>query len=153
MRVLLLISLASVAWAQPQPFEAGERWGYKSGDAVVIAPTFLMAEPFSKGGLAAVVDDQGWALINAKGSVVLRPFVVDNGPDAFADGLARFVEDGRVGFHDPTGKVIIPARFDFAEPFKGGRARFCVGCVAQKSGEYTTIVGGHWGYIDRKVGR
>jgi hypothetical protein len=70
-------------------FEKNSRWGYrtKAGDQV-IAPVFLMATDFSKEGMAAVVDEQGWAWIDQKGEVIARPFVFDNGPDYFREGLA-----------------------------------------------------------------
>ena len=43
----------------------------------------------------------------------------DNGR-TFQDGLARHVENGKMGFHDEALKVVIPARYDFAFPFRDG---------------------------------
>jgi hypothetical protein len=37
-----------------------------------------------------VVDDDGWAYIDTAGRAVIRPLVVDNGPDYFREGVARF---------------------------------------------------------------
>lgn len=125
-----------------------DRWGYKdAGGAVVIAPRFVVAEAFSAHGLAAVADDTGWHYINAAGETVIRPFVFDNGPDPFREGLARFVEGGRFGFFDERGTVVVPAQFDFATSFDQGRAAFCLGCWAHHDGEHTFYQGGRWGFL------
>ena len=47
------------------PFENEGTWGYKNASRkVLIKPQFDMANDFSPEGLAAVVDDKGWAYIN-----------------------------------------------------------------------------------------
>ena len=49
--------------------------GYRSCDGrVAAAPQYTVAERFGKGGIAAVVDAKGWAYINRRGEVVIRPF-------------------------------------------------------------------------------
>lgn len=51
-------------------------------------------------GVAFVVDDTGWACIDVTGSVRLRPFVFDNGPDYPSEALFRYVDGARIGFAD-----------------------------------------------------
>jgi hypothetical protein len=61
-------------------FEENDRWGYKNASGqVVIKPHFAMADDFLPEGIGAVLDDHGWAYIDKKGHVVIRPFVFDNG--------------------------------------------------------------------------
>ncbi len=133
------------------PFEQNGKWGFKdSAGKVVIPARYEMAQEFTPDGLAAVVDDQGWAYIDARGRVVIRPLAVDNGPDEFSENVARFRESGKVGFFDRRGKVVIAPRFAFAQAFSEGRAAVCDGCVEQKEGEHTSLGGGRWGYIDRE---
>ncbi|HSR52174.1 MAG TPA: WG repeat-containing protein [Acidobacteriota bacterium] len=128
----------------------GERYGYRTpAGTVVIEPRFRMAEDFAETGLAAVVDESGWAYINTKGEVVVRPFVFDNGPDSFSQGLARFERDEKFGFFDESGQVVIQPRFEFALPFSEGLAAVCKGCTRENHGEHWSAVGGNWGYIDR----
>jgi len=117
---------------------------------VVIAPGFHLAGEFSTQGIAPVVDEKGWAYIDLQGQVLLRPFVFDNGPDPFSEGLARFVEQGRMGFFNKQGQVVIPARFTFAEPFVNGLAAFCEDCEKRYYGEHWSMEGGRWGCIDRQ---
>ena len=132
------------------PVEIDEKWGYfDQNGKVVIDPIYFMALPFNTSGIAAVVDDSGWVYINSDGLKLLRPFIVDNGPDYFVEGLARFVKKDGIGFFDQSGKVVIPAQFKFVQPFSEGLAGFCNDCRQIKEGEYHRISAGKWGYIDR----
>jgi len=131
------------------PIEKDGLWGYEDKkENVVIEPEYLMAMEFNEYGIAAVVDDEGWVYINPQGAKLLRPHVVDNGPDYFSEGLARFVEDGKFGFFDEKGLVIIGSDIDYAKPFSEGLAAVCKDCEEVREGEHTSIVGGKWGYID-----
>lgn len=133
-----------------EPTADGDRYGYRdAAGQVSIKPRFRHADDFSESGLAAVVDESGWAYIDTSGQVVVRPFVFDNGPDPFSDGLARFEQEGRFGFFDEQGKVAIEPRFDFAAPFSEGLAAACRGCTRKQDGEHWTVSGGKWGYINR----
>lgn len=140
---------ATAGW---RSFADGERFGFKDAQGqVVLAPRYVLAQEFTPGGLACVVDHDGWVCIDGHGAPQLRPFIVDNGPDEFAEGLARFVEGEQVGFFDEAGRKQIPARFSFARPFADGRAAFCAGCTrhCEADGEHCGMRGGKWGLIDR----
>jgi len=114
---LIFLSLPINAQERLTPFEQGEKWGYRNvGGKVAIQPHFSLAHEFSSEGIAAVVDEKGWAYIDAQGNILIRPFIVDNGPDYFQDGLARFVELGKFGFFNQRGHVVIHPHFDFAAP-------------------------------------
>jgi hypothetical protein len=150
---LLLSFMSSDGRAQERliPFEKEGKWGYRDGQGkVIIQPTFIMADNFSSGGIAAVVDDSGWAYINKRGNIVIRPFIFDNGPDYFEEGLARFTEHEKFGFFDTTGKIVIKPQFEFASPFHEELAAICIGCKSKVQGEHRFMEGGKWGYIDRK---
>lgn len=134
-------------------YEDGGKYGYRNlAGEVVIEPRYIHALNFLETGIGAVVDDKGWAYIDISGKVVLRPVTVDNGPDYFKEGLARFFEDGKMGFFDRTGRIVVPARFEWIAPFSDGRARFCEGCAKKpedEHGEHFRMTGKRWGYIDR----
>jgi len=133
------------------PFEQGGKWGYQNASGkVTIPPRFSVANEFYPEGIAPVVDEQGWAYIDAQGKILLRPFIVDNGPDYFQEGLARFVELGGFGFFNRKGQVVIQPRFDFAAPFSEGLAAYCVGCQMKPEGEHRRVEGGIWGYMDQQ---
>ena len=133
-----------------QPFEAkNRRWGFKDARGKVRLPAkYLRAEPFNRAGLAHVAGPEGLALIDKRGRVLLRPFNFDNGPDPFRDGLARLQKGDKFGLYRRDGHMVLPARYDFIRPMRGGRAAFCTGCKKERHGEYWTMVGGRWGYLD-----
>jgi hypothetical protein len=79
----------------------------------------------------------------------VRPFIIDNGPDYFSEGLARFIKNGKIGFIDKEGSVIVSAKFNFVRSFSENLAAFCEGCKEIKIGEYTSIEGGKWGFINK----
>lgn len=135
-----------------QPFEGDDgRFRFRNDEEETLVPArFYVADCFLETGIAAVADEVGWAYIDLSGNVVLRPYVFDNGPDQFVDGLARFVKDRKMGFFDIRGRVTIGAQFEFVEPFANGRAKFCSGCAKNYAGEHWTVTGGVWGVIDRQ---
>jgi len=130
-------------------FEDGDLVGFKDAQGkVVLAPRYAIAQEFTPGGMACVVEGDGWVCIDGNGTPLLRPFIYDNAPDEFSEGLARFVEADKIGFFDNSGHKQIPARFSFAMPFNAQRAAFCDGCTRQCEGEYCSMSGGKWGLID-----
>ncbi|UCG79066.1 MAG: WG repeat-containing protein [Nitrospirota bacterium] len=150
-QVIILILAASIQSASPVPFENNGLWGYKDANGqVVIEARYKIAGEYSSEGIAAVVDDEGWAYIDCAGSVVIRPHVYDNGPDYFSEGLARYKDNNKFGFFDRQGWIVIKAAYDFAVPFREGRAAVCNGCRPVQSGEHSFMEGGSWGYIDNK---
>ena len=49
-----------------------------------------------------------------------------------------------------SGRVVIPASFDFALPFSQGLAPVCQGCRKVTQGEHTRYMGGNWGYTNKQ---
>lgn len=149
---LALFALAGIWGCQkalPEPFEENGRWGYRLKDGTIrIKPGYIVAEDFSKEGVAFAADMAAWVCIDDHGKVLLRPFIFDNGPDNFSEGLARFTEGGRMGFFNNKCQAAVPALYDFALPFQDGAAEVCLGCKEIRAGEHMTISGGRWGLID-----
>ena len=67
-----------------------------------------------------------------------RIFRYDNGDDYFREGLRRIVDtDGRIGFADERGNVVIVSRFAFAFPFENGMAKATMVGSEIQEGEYS----------------
>jgi len=115
--------------------------------ATVVEPRYKMTGEFNDEGIAAVVDDTGWAYIDRSGRVLIRPFVYDNGPDYFSEGLARFRRDGKFGFFDTAGRVVIEPRFEWVEPFQDNRARFGTDCETVSTGEHHMVRCAAWDFF------
>jgi hypothetical protein len=90
------------------------------------------------------------SMYDRTGKFLYHPFFFDNGPDYVMEGLSRFVQNGKVGFVNRLGEVVIPAQYDFVESFSYGYAKYCNGCKWSRRGEHETVGGGDWGYINRK---
>lgn len=77
----------------------------------------------------------------------------DNGDDYFSEGLQRIVDkDGKIGFRDSIGKIVIPPRYAFAFPFKEGYAKVTdTGHreAVDQHGEYHQWISDSWYYIDK----
>lgn len=148
---LAVLLYVATAFSDPslRPFEKDGRFGYVDDSGRVrIEARYILAGDFSENDIAAVVDDSGWVMIDTNGTELLRPYIVDNGPDYFREGLARFVDAEKIGFFDRSGRIIIKARFAYARPFSDSLAAVCEGCTVQREGEYGIMTGGEWGYID-----
>lgn len=99
-----------------------------------------------------VKEKNAWGYVyDKKGNFLYRPFFYDNGADYFSEGVRRFVKNGKVGFVDRNGTVIIKPEHDFATPFNYGYASFCDNCDWEKTeNEHKAIVGGTWGVMNFK---
>ncbi|WP_318845224.1 WG repeat-containing protein [Chryseobacterium sp. JV558] len=97
-------------------------------------------------------EKNAWGYVYDKnGKFLYQPFLYDNGADYFSEGVRRLVKNGKVGFADRNGKIIIEAEHDFASPFNYGYAAFCDGCDWEKNNdEHRSIVGGKWGVMNTK---
>ncbi|AZA76997.1 WG repeat-containing protein [Chryseobacterium sp. G0186] len=93
-----------------------------------------------------------WGYVyDRKGNFLYTPFLYDNGPDYFCEGLRRFVKNGKIGFADRNGKTVIEPKHDFVSPFNFGYASFCDGCSWEKTEEeHRRIVGGTWKVMNVK---
>ncbi len=99
-----------------------------------------------------VPEKNAWGYVyDRKGNFLYRPFFYDNGADYFSEGVRRFVKNGKIGFADRNGKMIIQPEHDFVSPFRYGYAAYCDGCDWEKTEEeHKAIVGGTWGVMNFK---
>jgi hypothetical protein len=148
---ILLSTYARNGNAQPPtPIEKNGKWGYAGeNNKLVINAIYFMATAFNKFGIASVVDDSGWVYIDTSGCKLVRPYIYDNGPDYYVEGLSRYIDKNKMGFINREAKIVIDARFEFVRPFSEGRAAFCEGCTFIRQGEHGIYAGGRWGYIDK----
>ncbi|NCS87535.1 MAG: hypothetical protein AUK34_09895 [Ignavibacteria bacterium CG2_30_36_16] len=144
----VLLTISTYA-QQLTAFESNNRWGYKDENGnTVLPPVYLFAYDFNKSGTSAVFTDSGWVYINKKGTALFSVLAFDNGPDYFSDGLSRFIENGKIGYFNESGRIIISPLFDFAFSFNNGSALVCNECLKIQDGEHFFVRGGNWMKID-----
>ena len=120
-----------------------------------VAPQFLKELNFDSRRLAAVHSPtQGWMYVTRDGKVVITGVaVMDNWADSFHNGLVRFVRDGKYGFANRKGQVVIPSVYDGAMNFDKGLASVCKRCVSKCSDpecEHHLFSEGEWFQIDTR---
>ncbi|QEI06449.1 WG repeat-containing protein [Pigmentiphaga aceris] len=150
MAASLMVAMATAALNLCAPFhdEAKDRYGYLQCDGSPGLPAqYRVADDFTAGGIAAVLDATGWYYIDRQGRFLLRPMIYDNGPDYFVEGLSRFIQDGKTGFFDEAGQVVIPATYDFAYPFKDGVAEVGQRCTTTRQHEHSIVSCQAWSTI------
>ena len=113
-------------------------------------PEVLANADYDSNGLGHLLTSSGSYYFTSKG-YFQRMHTFDNGPDYFEEGLARMIgENGKIGYVNPKLEIVIEPAFDFAYPFRNGRAIVCNGCRQVREGEHFVSQGGQWGIIDPK---
>lgn len=159
--LLLVVSLACSLSAQdvlriycPHPEMNEEACGYVNEKNEEVIPVGkyqrLYSTVFDKIAFVSIKGKTGIYAINRSEEVLFRVQTLDNGPDVVSEGLFRIIQDGKIGFADMTGKVVIEPKFHFVFPFqKDGTAVFNEGGTLVREGDYTHYQGGKWGVINK----
>ena len=147
----ILVSVVVVAKPTWFRFKKNGLTGFKNSTGKVIIPAKYKHAENPVGNIAAVIENGNWVWINKRGGKLVVPFIYDNGPDYFVEGLSRFVSNNKVGFINKHGQIVIKAHFDFVTPFEKGYAIYCIGCKSVRDGDsdYHVMKGGRWGCIDK----
>jgi hypothetical protein len=103
----------------------------------------------------AIVMDSSGALIgiDQRENLLFEVFMFDNGPDYLEEGLFRVMRNGKMGYANAEGEVVIPCRFECAYPFEGGKARVADTCEVTSEGEYNRWESEAWYFIDKSGNR
>ena len=122
----------------------GNAWGYinTKGD-FVIPPQFRQAEDFSE-GLAYVSTPEKNGYIDRSGRwiIIAKDWSLSFGN--FKEGLAPVqFKNGKVGYINRGGRVVIPPRYGWASTFENGIAS------VYEEGDPNAVYASHIGYIDR----
>ncbi|KAF0249676.1 MAG: KWG repeat protein [bacterium] len=104
------------------PIKQNNKWGYidKSGQ-IAIEPKYLAAQPFSE-NIAFVRTSKHIKAIDSTGNTIFNLPLNSSFPGLYSEDLAPMLVDGKYGFIDKKGKVVIDFQFDFARSFSDGLA-------------------------------
>ncbi len=118
-----------------------------------LTPSFRAGLQFDRNGLADVLvlgrskgEAGRWFYVNRDG-VMAAVMAYDNGAEEFTEGRARSPVGAKIGYIDPSLRLVIPAIYDGAYPFEKGVAVVCLGCSLVSEGEHSWFEGGTWGCI------
>ncbi len=99
----------------------------------------------------AIVSDHKYGIIgiDRNENILFQVFTFDNGPDYVKEGLFRVIRNGKIGYANESGEIVIPCRFECAYPFENGKAKVSRKCKTIKDKEHTIWESDSWYFIDR----
>lgn len=153
-RVALAGEMLECTYAGKKPgaeIESHADCARRDAGTIAIPKKHLQRMAYDSRRLASVRIDAQHYYVKPDGRL-LPVLTHDNWADAFSAGLVRSQVGGKIAYYDANFKQVIAPRYDWAWPFRNGRAQVCRGCMqGSRDGDgHTEIVGGLWGYIDRK---
>jgi hypothetical protein len=130
---------------------ADEECGYinSKGDTVVPIGKYLLCQDSVIKTIGFVYGNGGIFCINAMGKELFEVFNYDNGPDIPSNGLFRIVKDGKIGYANTKGQIVIAPQYKCAWPFEKGKAQVSYNCNIVQEGEIKLWKEGDWFYIDK----
>lgn len=115
-----------------------------SGDTIIPFGKYRYAWSDTIKSMGIVLDKSGYIGINNKGKRLFGIVTFDNGPDYVKEGLFRITDDGKTGFADTLGNVVIPIQYQDAFPFENGLA------LVSRQRKLNSEDHAEWLYIDHK---
>lgn len=97
-------------------------FGFKDqNNTIILPPKYGWAYEFNIHNIADVRHDVDgkwkWYKINPLGERLFTSYTFDNGPDYVRSGLSRFEKNGKIGFVNEKGQVMVEAKYDHTTPF------------------------------------
>lgn len=143
---------------QEATYDYGVPCGYvnQRGDTIVPMGKYVVCMTDTAVHFATVIDQTGSGPkaigLDQQGHRLFEIFWYDNGPDYVSEGLFRILEDGKIGYADESGRVVIDPQFACASPFSDGQAKVTFDCElgGDPSDEHRPMVSDNWFIIDRK---
>lgn len=87
--------------------------------------------------------------IDQNSTEIFEVFKYDNGPDYIESGLFRIIKNGKIGYANAVGKIMIEPTFDCAYPFEGDFARVSDRCETIKDGDHSIWQSEDWYQITK----
>lgn len=119
------------------------KYGYLGTDTMTYYANVIEFSKDSSYGRWVAIDR------NLKTLYEIVPF--DGGPDYFHEGLVRVKRNGKMGFADKYGQIVIPCKYDFVWWFENGKAKVTFDAIEIKNkyDGHTRIESDQWFYIDK----
>ena len=161
--ILLLISILVHTYAQDSKLyvyipdiEKDETVsGYMDSNGKIVIPAGKYANTFTaefdKIAFVAIKGRQGVYAIDRKEKVLFEVYNYMGFPDDVSNGLFRIIENGKIGFANMDGQIVIKPQFQFVYPFTdNGFAIFCKNGIWSKLNKEIDVITGKWGAINKK---
>lgn len=133
--------------------DANHSYGYLNakGDTVIPFGKYEMYFTDTIKNFGIVLDKKrGFIGIDRHDKAIFQVFAYDNGPDYASEGLFRIIENGKIGYANELGEIVIPPRYECAYPFENGKAKVSIKCSKVIEDEHEMWNSNDWFMIDKK---
>ena len=129
--------------------------GYVDSSGKVVIPAgkypYIFTAEFDKIAFVLLKDRKGVYAIDRNEKILFQVCSYEKGPDIVSNGLFRIIENGKIGFANMNGEIVIKPRFQFVYPFQeNGFAIFCENGTWSMLDKYIPVIKGKWGVINRQ---
>ena len=129
--------------------------GFMDANGKIVIPAGKYADiytaEFDNVAFVAIKDKKGIYAIDRNEHILFQVCNYEVLPDRISNGLFRIIENGKIGFANMNGQIVIKPQFCFVYPLqKNGYAIFCKDGIWVKVDNEHTVVKGKWGAIDKK---
>ena len=129
--------------------------GYVDSSGKVVIPAgkypYIFTAEFDKIAFVLLKDRKGVYAIDRNEKILFQVCSYEIGPDIVSNGLFRIIENGKIGFANMNGEIVIKPRFQFVYPFQeNGFAIFCENGTWSMLDKYIPVIKGKWVVINRQ---
>lgn len=129
--------------------------GYVDPNGKIVIPAGkyanIFTSQFDKVAIVKIKGKKEFYAIDRNEKVLFQVYNYDGGPDIISNGLFRIIENGKIGFANMEGEIVIKPRFQFVYPFQeNGLAIFCENGTWSMLDKVIPIIKGKWGAINRQ---
>ena len=129
--------------------------GYVDSSGKVVIPAgkypYIFTAEFDKIAFVLLKVRKGVYAIDRNEKILFQVCSYEIGPDIVSNGLFRIIENGKIGFANMNGEIVIKPRFQFVYPFQeNGFAIFCENGTWSMLDKYIPVIKGKWGVINRQ---
>lgn len=99
-------------------------------------------------------NDSSWGrqiAIDKNENILFDLVIFDNGPEPFHEGLTRIIRNGKMGYANKYGQIVIPCIYDYAKWFENGKAEVTYNVTEYLDmGEHKRVESDEWFEINKK---
>lgn len=132
--------------------EVGVECGYvnRSGDTIIPIGKYIYCYTDTFRNYAIVLKKNvGCIAIDRNEKELYKIFWYENGPDFIIEGLFRIIINGKIGYANEAGEIVIEPQYDCAFPFENGKAKVSNNCRTIDHGEHKMWESENWFFIDK----
>ena len=118
-----------------------------TGDTIIPYGKYIKAytDTIKTWGIVQKRDGQ-FIAIDPVENVLFEVYNANDKPDEIRSGLFRVIVDGKIGYANAEGTIVIPAQYECAFPFFNGKARVALNCKEISGSQGSD----EWFFIDNK---